>query len=94
MKGAPFSQSTVRPIASFPTGAFPHGLAGPALAQLRMRRLNRLGLAASKVDSIGVSINELISAGREVRELQTWVQRRDKDLAIVTDLPAGRARTP
>ena len=53
---------------------------GPALAQLRMRRLNRLGLAASKVGAIGVTINELIAAGRETREPQAWTRRLDKDL--------------
>lgn len=53
---------------------------GPALAQLRMRRLNRLGLAASKVGAINVTISELILAERESREPQTWARRLDKDL--------------
>lgn len=51
----------------------------PALAQLRIRRLNRLGLAASKAGAIGVTIDELISAGREAREPQLWTRRLDKD---------------
>ena len=53
---------------------------GPALAQLRMRRLNRLGLAASKFGAINVTISELILAERESREPQTWTRRLDKDL--------------
>ena len=53
---------------------------GPALAQLRMRRLNRLGLAASKVGAINVTISELILAERESRESPTWTRRLDKDL--------------
>ena len=53
---------------------------GPALAQLRMRRLNRLGLAASKAGAIGVTIDELIAAGRESREPKAWTRRLAKDL--------------
>jgi hypothetical protein len=53
---------------------------GPALAQLRMRRLNRLGLAASKAGAIGMTIDELIAAGRESREPKSWTRRLDKDL--------------
>jgi hypothetical protein len=53
---------------------------GPALAQLRMRRLNRLGLAASKIGAINVTIHELICAERESREPRTWARRLDKDL--------------
>lgn len=53
---------------------------GPALAQLRMRRLNRLGLAASKVGAINVTISELMLAERESREPQIWTRRLDKDL--------------
>ncbi len=53
---------------------------GPSLAQLRMRRLNRLGLAASKAGAIGQSISELIAASREAREPMAWARRLDKDL--------------
>jgi hypothetical protein len=52
----------------------------PPLAQLRIRRLNRLGLAASKAGAIGVTIDELITAAREAREPQAWTRRLDKDL--------------
>ena len=45
-----------------------------------MRRLNRLGLAASKVGAINVTIGELILADRESREPQAWARRLDKDL--------------
>lgn len=52
----------------------------PSLAQLRIRRLNRLGLAASKAGAIGVTIDELIMAARESREPHAWTRRLDKDL--------------
>lgn len=52
----------------------------PALAQLRLRRLNRLGLAAAKADAIGATIGELIAADREQREPKPWARRLDKDL--------------
>lgn len=55
----------------------------PPLAQLRMRRLNRLGLAASKASAINKTVTELINAGREAREPQTWTRRLDKDLQDV-----------
>jgi hypothetical protein len=52
----------------------------PSLAQLRMRRLNRLGLAASKAASVAVTIDDMIAADRETRAPQTWTRRLDKDL--------------
>lgn len=52
----------------------------PSLAQLRLRRLSRLGLAAAKADAIGLPITELIGADREMREPQGWTKRLDKDL--------------
>jgi hypothetical protein len=52
----------------------------PSFAQLQLRRLNRLGLVASKLSAIGICIDEYILAEKTKRDPAAWSQRLGKDI--------------